>query len=62
MNINQMSQTGKLDLVTSLVLAACIFTVVAALELSASILAGVGAGVAATTSVARLVYTFKKRP
>ena len=60
MNINMLSHTSKVDIATGAFMLVCIVAVAAAIEISAPVIAGIGAVSAAATGVVRLAYAPKK--
>lgn len=56
MNPNDVSEAAKLDVLASGIILMCILAVAVAIEISAPLVAGVGALSAAATGIARVVY------
>lgn len=56
MNFQDLSKAAKLDVLAAVAMLACILAVAVALEISAPIVAGVGAVGAAVTGIARVAY------
>lgn len=62
MNLHDISQGAWLDVATSVILLACIIAVAVALEISAPVVAGIGAAGAAFTGVSRVFYSRMGKP
>ena len=59
--MNVISEGAKLDIAASAVVAVCLVMFAVAIEISAPVLAGLGAVGAAVTGVARVAYSTNKK-